>query len=454
MNNKRKRYISLLVGLMVVILYLITVSLYSNKFILGTTINGTDCSSKTVVGAVNEIQNSLKDYKLKVIRDGKVIANISATDIEMEVSDTESIKTEIYKINKFAKPIVMLNIAKKNAIQINNLYKVNDKKLKAEVKKICNSKDLKNPVDAKIVYNEQEERYEIQKEDNGTKLNYTKVYEKIKDSILNENKEVNLDDCLRGAKIKSNNKNLNNVLKNINKYMISIQIDFGDRQENITPKMVHNWIKIKNNKVSFDKDAVRNYVIKLSNKYDTYGTTRKFKTHNGKIITISGGSYGWMIRRDYTIDKLIKTIKEAKSTTIEPEYSYKGFRREKDEIGDTYVEISLSEQHVYVYNKGKLVVDTPCVTGNTSLGRGTPSGIYPLNYKTRNATLSGQGYASPVSYWMPFNNNIGMHDASWRSSFGGNIYKTGGSHGCVNLPKEKAKQIYEVLIEKEPVIVY
>ena len=86
---------------------------------------------------------------------------------------------------------------------------------------------------------------------------------------------------------------------------------------------------------------------------------------------------------------------------------------------------------------GEEKVSTDCVTGNSSKGHDTPTGIYPINYLERDATLNGENYSSPVSYWMPFNGNIGLHDASWRSSFGGNIYKYSGSHGCVNLPSEK-----------------
>ncbi len=89
------------------------------------------------------------------------------------------------------------------------------------------------------------------------------------------------------------------------------------------------------------------------------------------------------------------------------------------------------------------MVESDFVSGNESRGWSTPAGAYPLTYKQRNATLKGQNYSTPVSYWMPFNGGIGMHDAYWRSSFGGKIYKTNGSHGCINLPPAVAKTVYE-----------
>ena len=55
---------------------------------------------------------------------------------------------------------------------------------------------------------------------------------------------------------------------------------------------------------------------------------------------------------------------------------------------------------------------------------------------------------------MPFNGGIGLHDANWRKTFGGTIYKTNGSHGCVNLPPAVAKTIYENISAGDPVLCY
>ena len=68
--------------------------------------------------------------------------------------------------------------------------------------------------------------------------------------------------------------------------------------------------------------------------------------------------------------------------------------------------------------------------------------------------LTGEDYETPVSYWMPFNGNIGLHDADWRASFGGTLYKNNGSHGCVNLPPKAAQLIYEQISAGDPVLCY
>ncbi len=100
------------------------------------------------------------------------------------------------------------------------------------------------------------------------------------------------------------------------------------------------------------------------------------------------------------------------------------------------------------------MIESDFVSGNHAKGYDTPSGAYPLTYKQKDATLKGENYRTPVSYWMPFNGNIGMHDAKWRSSFGGQIYMTNGSHGCVNLPPAVAKVIFQNISTGDPVLCY
>lgn len=439
----------------VLVMYITGMIMYKNK-ITGTVYVGNESYvDMDMDSIIKEHKEKAKEYKLTITSKDLDESVLSADDLGVGI-DEKVLYSDLQTIMNDKSNIAwMLDKLKSKEYKVNADYTYNGDLVEKKVTEICKSKTLKKATNAKVKYDEAKKCYVIQEEDNGSKLEFDRVYEEITNAIVNEETSIDLSGCIKGAKITTESAKLKRTVDKLNKYLVNIKVDFGDREENIDADLIHTWIKVnKNCSVSFDKDKIKEEVIRWSEKYDTFGTTRKFKTHSGKVINISGGSYGWMIRRDYTVDRIVETIIEGKDAEMEPVYSYEGFRREKDEIGDTYIEVGLSEQHVWVYDKGKLVLDTPCVTGNVSLGHGTPSGVYPLNYKTRNATLSGQGYSTPVSYWMPFNNNIGLHDASWRSSFGGSIYRTGGSHGCVNLPVDKARQMYNLVIEKEPVIVY
>ncbi|WP_405343048.1 L,D-transpeptidase family protein [Ruminococcus sp.] len=124
------------------------------------------------------------------------------------------------------------------------------------------------------------------------------------------------------------------------------------------------------------------------------------------------------------------------------------------EVGDTYVEVSLDDQHMWYIVDGDVYLDSDCVTGNYG-SADTPKGYFEVNAKASPCTLKGDDYTSYVTYWMPFiGGGWGLHDADWRSSFGGNIYKGNGSHGCVNLPPKIAKEMYAVIEVGTPVIVY
>lgn len=120
----------------------------------------------------------------------------------------------------------------------------------------------------------------------------------------------------------------------------------------------------------------------------------------------------------------------------------------------TYIEISISQQHMWYFENGKLVLDTDVVTGDSLSNCDTPTGRYSIESRATNTTLTGPGYSSFVNFWMGFYGGYGIHDASWRSSYGGRIYQGNGSHGCVNTPYDKVKELYERTGYGTPVIVY
>lgn len=171
-------------------------------------------------------------------------------------------------------------------------------------------------------------------------------------------------------------------------------------------------------------------------------------------MTVSGGDYGWKMDKEAEAEALKEHIKKGEVLTKEPAYSQTANSRAGNDYGDTYVEVNLTAQHMYYYKNGSLVVETDFVSGNDAKGWSTPPGAFGLYYKQRDKTLRGEGYATPVSFWMPFNGGVGFHDANWRRDFGGNYYKRGGSHGCVNMPYSAAQTLFENIEAGCAVLVY
>ncbi|MBQ2400535.1 MAG: L,D-transpeptidase family protein, partial [Lachnospiraceae bacterium] len=189
-------------------------------------------------------------------------------------------------------------------------------------------------------------------------------------------------------------------------------------------------------------------------KYNTAYGSRKMMTSYGVEVTVPAGPYGWRMNESKEAAEILEVINSGNQVTREPVWLQRGASHGTYDYGDTYVEVNLTAQHMFFYKDGELVVEADFVSGKSSKGWDTPGGAYPLTYKQRNATLRGEDYETPVSYWMPFNGNIGLHDADWRSSFGGTLYKNNGSHGCVNLPPKAAQLIYEQISAGDPVLCY
>ena len=126
----------------------------------------------------------------------------------------------------------------------------------------------------------------------------------------------------------------------------------------------------------------------------------------------------------------------------------------QEKFKNTYIVISIGDQWLTYYSRGRIALETPVVTGNNG---NTPYGTYYVNNKARNVTLKGppdDPYESFVYYWMPFiSSTHGMHDSTWRWRFGGNIYTYDPSHGCVNMPLDKAEDLYYMVEIGTPVYI-
>ncbi len=133
-----------------------------------------------------------------------------------------------------------------------------------------------------------------------------------------------------------------------------------------------------------------------------------------------------------------------------------GFIKKSDltTLEDEYIEVDISDQKLYYYVNNELVVETPIITGYDNK-HDTRLGSFQIYEKTKGRYLAGEDYRVWVDYWMRFDKGIGLHDASWRHGvFGGEIYKKNGSHGCVNMPSDKAAYVYENAKMKTRVLVH
>jgi hypothetical protein len=159
--------------------------------------------------------------------------------------------------------------------------------------------------------------------------------------------------------------------------------------------------------------------------------------------------------RESETEALYQQLLSGDSAQRSPIWYESAGTRGQNDIGNTYVEIDYTNQRMWYYKDGVLLVETPVVTGNVSAGNASPEGVFCIVGKEENATLVGEDYETPVSYWMPFYGGVGIHDAdTWRTSYGGDIYQYSGSHGCINTPTAQAAVIFQNITEGTPVVCY
>ena len=248
------------------------------------------------------------------------------------------------------------------------------------------------------------------------------------------------------------------VLNKISRYCSArVEYQFGNATEVLDGTTIVGWIRYDavTSTIYLDRDKIREYIAGLAEKYDTYQKPREFQTSSGDWVTVTGGNYGWLLDQEAEAEVLEHIIRSGASRARVPKFAHTAAGWSHSDLGDTYVEIDLTEQHVWLYVDGVQELSVECVSGTyTDEGRKTPEGTYTISYLESPAVLTGPDWYSPVSYWMPFNGGIGLHDANWRSSFGGDIFLYSGSHGCINLPLDAARTLYGHAYSGMPVIWY
>ena len=237
----------------------------------------------------------------------------------------------------------------------------------------------------------------------------------------------------------------------------------GDEEIPVDASVVCDWIAVDNNGrflldesggLQLKENAIQEFVGMLASKYDTVGASRQFLSTRGDLVTVEGGLYGNKIDQDAETAYLKEAFETKRNEVHEPVYLQEARKQGSEDIGSTYIEVDMTEQKMYYYVDGVLTIDTPIVTGNTSRRMGTPSGVNYVYAKQKNRILRGRDYATHVDFWMPVKGNIGIHDASWRGKFGGTIYQTNGSHGCINTPRAAMEQLFEMAEVGTPVIMF
>lgn len=431
---------------------------YQTHFFEFTTINGIDVSDLTAAEAEELIAKQAEDYTLTVTTKEGAKEQISGSRIGYRFVSKGEVE-EFLKQQEFLAWLPKY-IGAPDTYTMDASVTYDEELLRKAVEELaCMQEEyVTPPADAHLEL--QNGTYVIVPETEGNQLDDAKVKNVVTQAV--DTGETSVDfaeqNCYLEPKVRAENGDLRAEAAVRNRYS-SITVTYqmgGEVTEILDAATIASWFSLDDNKQpSFDRDAVEEWVSQLADRYDTIGTSEPFVTSNKETVFVEARTYGWQMDREAETEALYQLLMAGDSAERSPVWLESAGTRKENDIGTTYVEIDYTNQRLWFYKDGVLLVETPVVTGNVSQGNASPEGIFCLVGKSEDETLKGEGYSTPVEYWMPFYGGVGIHDAdSWRSVYGGDIYQTGGSHGCINTPTAQVAVIYENIEVGTPIVCY
>ncbi len=462
-----KRKLSVFLGFIILLLVLmlcgyITLTIYyKEKFSLNTWINGVYCTGKSIEYVNLELQYNVETPNISIIDIDGNTYQLPLEEIKYSSDYTQSLHEYMHNQNPYLW-IGNAVFSKKNQIKPTIYF---------EQSKLH---DYWKELPFVLMEQQREKEISIQLTEKGyclvdglsNRLNLEYSLSLLEEAIYKGESTIDLSQmgAYDSIPLNEKQKEIMELWTKIEEFQTcNIIYDMGDAMIAIDASVASAFIALdadgnfaldENNELILDHEGVEVFINKLCDTYNTYGKEREFHATRGDTVVVKGGIYGTELDAKAEVNYLTNAFLASKKEVHIPTYKRKGVVRGKDDIGNTYIEVDMTEQRMYYYKDGECIVETDIVTGNTSRRMGTPEGVNYVYAKQKNRVLRGPGYASPVKLWMPVTGNIGIHDASWRNKFGGEIYQKDGSHGCINTPYENAKVIYDSIEVGIPVIMF
>lgn len=463
---------------------------YGSRWYKNTIINGVNVSGQTLEESKKNLIQAHNNYTLtiKARNNGSMTIDDDAINYRFGIgSDFDDIFSEQH--NQFHL------FSSKNNYTINFDVSYNQKKLSKLLKESelitgSSSYPIVKPRAATVSYSEEKQQYVCVQEINGNKLLSAAFLATVEDTLKKAETTLDLTDekkhpdVYKAPKLTSDDEELQTALKLSNNAALRyVTWNMGEGvKEEITPAEISQWITYKNGKIKYDNEAISDWIESFCLKYKTVGKTRTITSHNKKRIKIYGGDYGWQLDYEKTLAQAKKALKASIDTSLteayinEPTnenkkaltlkrkviYANTAFKKDYENFindwdTENYTEISIKDQKVYVFRKGKVVFSCRCITGLPVEGRSTPTGAFYIKEHREEYTLTGADYSTPVTNWVRITwTGTGFHPATWQpwSSWNKELYKTRGSHGCINLAVPDAAKIYKLTKYREAVFIH
>lgn len=450
-----------IVGALLVI-YLGAAVFFMSHFLVNTTVNGKDFSGKTAADVEDYLKEQVEEYELTIQEQNNVSDVISGTDISLTYKENSQVEDALDAQNQL---LWIVSLFAKSSADVTIEVEYDEAALQERIENLqAVTAEQTDPVSAHPEYDGNS--FVVAEEQYGTKVDMETLTAKIEQYITEFNPTLDMmdEECYVMPAYTSDSPEVQAACDEMNSYLKASITYPMDESIVVDKQLISGWITYDAEmNVTFNEDAVREWMREFGSKYDTVGTSRTITTPTGKTAEVSGGTYGWIVDEAAETENLINSIKNGEVAEREPAYKQTAASHGAQDWGNTYIEVDIAAQHMWYIVDGSIAMESDVVTGLPADGRDTPTGVYSILYTERDSTLKGEvdpatgkpSYETPVAFWMPFTwQGHGFHDATWQSSFGGSRYQTNGSHGCVNMPYDKAEQLFGMISAGTPVIVH
>lgn len=451
-REKRRHWLIYGIFMAVLLGYLGLSIFFMERFFPGSRINGVDCGWKTPEETEELLLAQADTTELTLLERGGAKEVVSMADLGGKYQIRHQVELAKRKQNGFLWPAVLM-YRYSYSVVLDTVFEQTT--FESALRELNCMKEQTAPENARVVFTDT--GYQVQKESLGNTLVEERFFRAVEKAFSSMKKELDLDaaGCYLEPERYSDSKEIQKVTDQLDLWLASqITYEIGEEPQVIGVEQLQEWIDLSENTAQLRPEAIRAYIDHLADTYDAESTKRVFYgTLQGRVV-LTDKKHKWYIDREKETQALLACIQEGGTICREPYYLVPAGSYMGSEIGDTYVEVDMTAQRLWVYENGQMVIETDVVTGNVKRGNSTPGILAYVYAKQKDRILRGEGYASYVKYWMPFYRGYGLHDANWRASFGGEIYKTNGSHGCVNIPRDIMAQIYDVVEKGTPVVTY
>ncbi|HFI0463969.1 TPA: peptidoglycan binding domain-containing protein [Streptococcus suis] len=458
-----KKALTWLIALALVlgIAYSAGIGFYAEKFQANSSFGSVDISNLTLEEAKARISDELAKEEITITENGQTLGTFTLAQLNGQV-DIDQVLTQAYQsqdpsqwITGYFSSVVYDNL-------LLNHVTIDDADLTAALASLGLNNSERTPAkDASIQYSDAQGYY-VEDEQAGNQLDLEKVKTMIVQGLQEGSGTVEINTAYMTADITSQDESIQAYMDQIDLYANTvITLEIAGNEVTIPKEEILKWIHFDgSNQIVVDRELVMEYLKTLNDQYATYNKSREFTSTLQGTVTVAPGTLGWSIDREAETEQIIADLQAGQDVKREPVIVGTGYNTDGDDIGNTYVEVDIANQMMYVYQNGQQVIATPIVTGRSGTADTVP-GAYSIWNKEENAVLRGfnvhtqRDYEQPVSYWMPFDDTgQGIHDASWQSSFGGDAYLSAGSLGCINTPPDVMAQLFSIVEVGTPVIVF